>query len=355
MTQMTAAGAEARSVARWAWQDPEARAVDGLERVNEMAARAPDAQALAEIQDAAAMLNRLAGTVNAQREPVRLISAQLATPTITQQIELASINGHHIPGTAYTFRHGWIPVIGKIVNDKYPEWLAVSGKQKKAAMATAEAALAKGAKDIEDGKGTPPPPDASKRVLNDEQKAMLAAHKAEMARQDAAARVQVQNEAIRGGTDPVMQARMAVPPPALPGSVGEKLTQEQPALASLAAPGMSAQALKSYIDARVAAEVARQMGQITAEQQKKVDKQIDSLHRSHQALISNIRSHWADDEKEANDDLRKHTIANNIFNVAAAAVGIGGLAAGLSPIMAFVAAGIVPLVTIVHDYARNLG
>ena len=123
--QLTEAGTESRSIMRWAWQDPQQRAAAALEVIHEMAATVTG-DALDEIRDAAGMLTRLVSSLdppaasgNALSGPT--LSAQLSGPvTIGEQLDLASIHGKHIPGTAYTFRHGWIPLIGPQVNDRYP-------------------------------------------------------------------------------------------------------------------------------------------------------------------------------------------------------------------------------------------
>jgi predicted ABC-type ATPase len=47
---------------------------------------------------------------DAQRMAVKLIPSAPVTAGLAA--ELASINGHHVPGTPYTYRHGWVPVAG---------------------------------------------------------------------------------------------------------------------------------------------------------------------------------------------------------------------------------------------------
>jgi hypothetical protein len=52
---------------------------------------------------------------------------------------------------------------------------------------------------------------------------------------------------------------------------------------------------------------------------------------------------------------RTQLVMYNLFNMAAVGVAIGGIAAGVTPIAAAIAAGIVPIVNIIHDYVRRTG
>lgn len=55
---MTEQGQQAQEILNWAWENPAARKVEAARQLNEMADGATG-QALAEIQDAGTMLNRL--------------------------------------------------------------------------------------------------------------------------------------------------------------------------------------------------------------------------------------------------------------------------------------------------------
>lgn len=55
---MTEQGQRAQEILNWAWEDPAARKAEAAQRLNEMA-DGTTGQALAEIQDAGTMLNRL--------------------------------------------------------------------------------------------------------------------------------------------------------------------------------------------------------------------------------------------------------------------------------------------------------
>ena len=128
--QLTEAGTESRSIMRWAWQDPPRRAAAALEAVHQMAAAASGDE-LGEIRDAVSMLTRLVSSLPAPAASGTTVSAQMAGPqTIGEQVELAALHGHHIPGTAYTMRHGWIPLIGPQLNDPYPQWFIDQEKRK---------------------------------------------------------------------------------------------------------------------------------------------------------------------------------------------------------------------------------
>jgi hypothetical protein len=369
MTQMTAAGAKARSIARWAWQDPKARAVPALEQVNELAARADPAD-LPEIRDAASMLSRLASAVNTDPPPgPRLMSAQLSQPmTVSEQIELAAIGHHHIPGTAYTFRHGWIPVVGNFFNDVQPGWLAQ--KQAEAAKAARkDAARAASAK------LAPAPPVAGSRKLTPEHQALLDAHKAKMAKASAAAdrasapssptRLGSRDEALRDSglahyASPAQAAeaeagkQQQAAADAGAKTTGEALQKTDPALAALAQPGASMAALKSYIDARVAAEVARQVGQITEQQHAELQRNMAQVHQGQQKLIAALRKTHA--KSVSLDDHRDRTrlVMYNLFNAAGLAVAIGGITQGLSPVQALLASALVPVANTIHNYVRGL-
>lgn len=71
-TELTPEGQQASQITDWAWQDPGPRVAEARRRLDALAESA-DGQALAEIQDAARMLARLAGTL----EPSDTISSQL--------------------------------------------------------------------------------------------------------------------------------------------------------------------------------------------------------------------------------------------------------------------------------------
>lgn len=379
---MTAAGAEARSVMRWAWQAPQERAVGALERVNEMAAAAePGSQALLEIQDAGTMLSRLVGTLNI----ASTVSAQLAGQgLISQQLDMAAIHGHHIPGTAYTFRHGWVPMIGSQLVDKYPSWMGprieAEKHERKAVLKAKAAPGAAGPPPVPParppaprpltGKEAPAPMLASQRKMTPEMQALLDRHRAQEAR-TARAVVNAQSKATpspaRSARQPSVQALRSESgagqaAPAAPAVRGPELQKAaaaatpaaDPALARAAAPGMDMAALKAYVDARVAAEVARQVGQINAKQEADLKDKLSKLHQGQQRLIKFIRKSTAESESSENKTLRTKLVMNNLFNLGALGVALGGIQAGLPPLQAALAAAVIPMANIIHDYARRL-
>lgn len=63
MMELTPAGQQAKQIARWAWDDPQARAREGLSRVTDLARATDDPAALEQVSDAVAMLTRLVGTL----------------------------------------------------------------------------------------------------------------------------------------------------------------------------------------------------------------------------------------------------------------------------------------------------
>jgi len=409
--ELTLAGQQAERIARWAWDDPQARAQEGLSRVTALARSASDPEELSQVSDVVAMLTRLAGTVPAQLASEDGVYLDCS---ISAQLDLAAIHGHHIPGTDYTFRHGWIPVVGSFFNDKYPEYLVNKDKEKDA-LAKAKDQLAQGGRDIEAGKGHPAPLVAGKRKLTPDQQAMVAEHNKQVGRaQRATARAlapstphamrapgnphpaamkgqsamslrtsplppkpgsgaaarsaavfEANPEATRvaeeradaaARADPVAAAKAAAasPPSFPPGTVGAAMARDDPGLASLAAPGASMAAMKAYIDARVATEVARQMKQITDKQKQEIDQKFARVHQGQQRLIAHIRKtvQTADDQETHQD--HTHLVAYNLFNLAGLGITIGGLASGMNPILAAMAAFAVPLATTIHDYVRSM-
>ena len=59
----TEQGKQAYAILDWAYEDPQGRAAEAVRRVGELA-RTADGDALREVQDAGAMLSRLAGTIS---------------------------------------------------------------------------------------------------------------------------------------------------------------------------------------------------------------------------------------------------------------------------------------------------
>jgi hypothetical protein len=434
--QLTAAGAEARSIMRWAWQDPQHRAAASLETIRELATSAePGSPELAEIQDAGTMLSRLVGTlqVDSKSAPDG-IGAQLSGPqTIGEQLDLAAIHGHHIPGTAFTTRHGWIPLIGEQLNDTSAA-VAASWEKKKAARAekvveARAAAVQRGESPALVAKRYATVPNAQSRTLSSQQQASVRRHAEKIVRAQRAAERAVSPATARtaagtpathrasvhtsvpayhvppaaarhgrvapeavpelirpkeavvaphpephGPPDTAAQAADVfaaaapgpVPTPAhqeavargqamrvTPGTVGEKLQQTDPALASLAAPGASAAALKAYVDARVAAEVARQVGQITQQQHDEVEKQLSQLHHSQQRTIAFLRKQAIDGDSEVARQDRVHLVAYSLFVTAGVGLAIAGIVTGIAPIAAALIAAIAPMAQIIDDYVRS--
>ena len=138
-----------------------------------------------------------------------------------------------------------------------------------------------------------------------------------------------------------------------PGTVAAKLQETDPALASLAAPGASMAALKSYIDARVAAEVARQTGQITAAQHEDVDAKLGMMHRSQQALIAHLRKTAQGIDDESNREDRIHLAMYSLFAVAGVGITVAGLVFAWPAIAIAMVAAAAPLGQIIHDYVRS--
>jgi hypothetical protein len=414
--QLTAAGMEARSIMRWAWQDPEHRAEAALETVQEMAAGA-DGAAANEIGDATVMLSRLVGTLD-KTPPVTTVGAQLSGPqTIGDQLDLAAIHGHHVPGTAFTMRHGWIPLIGPQLNDTSEAIRAHREKMRAAPVVNARAAaLQRGESPELVARRFATVPSAQGRELSAKQQALVRRHaeliaRAQRARERAASPatprgiggMPVPGEAAARVTAPHYQvpapakaplaaaaprtappsatpdtAREAadvfaalppdtsVPTPAHaaavaagqalktePGTTGAHLQETDPALASLVAPGASQAALKSYVDARIAAEVARQVGQITQQQHDEVEKQLDQLHRSQQRTISFLRKQATGIEDENARKDRIHLMAYSLFTIAGVGLAIAGIMTGIAPIAAAMVAALAPLAQIINDYVRS--
>jgi hypothetical protein len=318
-------------------------------------------------------------------EPAEAVSGQAALAgTITGQLDLASINGHHIPGTANTFRHGFkllIPGtggktinIGHQFNDKYPQWMVDRDKEAKKAAADAAADANGAAKFVEASvkkttreryKETPPIVSAQARKLTPEQRKAVKAHRVYKPPEEARLypppqpKRAISAQALQGyGAVPDnMLAQRPAESPRLAAAalVGDVDPATDPALASLAGLGAGEDAIKKYIDARVATEVARQVGEITAKQADDMKQRLAQMHSAQQKTIALLRSTYSSGEEKGDHDLRAHTVANTLFTLGGVAVAGAALATGLAPILAALVAGILPLANVIHDYARNLG
>lgn len=406
-----------------------------------------DGAALNEIGDASVMLSRLVGTlqVDSKSAPVG-IGAQLSRPqTIREQVELAAIHGHHIPGTGFTTRHGWIPLIGPQLNDTSAAVAAHLEQVRKANSASETiaqaraAAMKRGDSPRLVAKRFATVPSAQDRKLTPAQQEMVRQHAAKIAQAQRAAEAAAspamprgpgghpttRDEAVkdtvgryevpaapehpstpagiasqliraraaarqfppagvvpRAGGEPSQPnsakeaadvfAAIAPPPPTAtptpahqaavaagqamkvePGTVGEHLQKTDPALLSLAAPGASQAALKAYVDARVAAEVARQVGQITQQQHDEVERQLDALHRSQQRTISFLRRQAVGINNESDREDRIHLVMYSLFTTAGVGLAIAGIVTGIAPIAAAIVAAAAPLAQIIHDYVRG--
>jgi hypothetical protein len=128
-----------------------------------------------------------------------------------------------------------------------------------------------------------------------------------------------------------------------------------PALDKLAAPGADMAALKAYIDARVAAEVARQVGEISKQQEDHLQTRLRRLHMSQQALIKHVRKSKEEDIAEGKRVDKTQLVMYNLFNLASVGAMLGTVAAGFSPVTTALVAGLVPMVNIIHDYVRRSG
>jgi hypothetical protein len=304
-------------------------------------------------------------------------AAALSGGLISDQIELTAVRGKHVPGTDYTFRHGWIRIstpgslpnleIGKHLNDHHPQWLIDREKAR-------QAAEKEGAAHVHAARERPVP-DAQKRQRTPGQQALAARQRGRPeitpngslppgrgSAMQAAAAFEARGALpatpsyaadVQAGRKPATWGSMHASPENI-GSLHEQLAAD-PALGSLAQPGASAAALKAYVDARVATEVARQVGQMTPRQSAETKDALAKMHMSQQKLISATRKIAVEGSKKEDADLQKHTVANTLFSFGGVALAIAGIATGMSPILAALAAGIVPLATTIHDYARNLG
>jgi hypothetical protein len=245
-------------------------------------------------------------------------------PTITGQLELASAGGRHVKGTPYTYFHGWIPRAGQQLLSKYPAWRAGQHKA-----------------------GAKP---AARQYHSEEARVAAAVNKSIRRHQQKLAAA----KPAAGQSPRIPQSGRVAPPPSEPGSVGAKLSKDDPALASLAAPGMDVAAVKAYIDARVAAEVARQMGEITNDEHRQLASSLSRMHVAQQKLISSVRKNWAANEKHEDKVLQTKLTMNSLFTIAGVAAAIGGISIGVTPVMAAIIGGAVPLVNVIHDYVRGL-
>lgn len=251
-----------------------------------------------------------------------------AGATISGQLDLASIGGHHIPHTAFTTRHGWMPLIGSQVIDKHPQWLI--DQEKAGRDAAAEGAQHARQAEI---------PHAGTRVLTPKQHAMVA----------------FAQQHLGSMPDYAAPAAGSVPPPpAVPGTIGARLAHADPALASLAAPGTSEEAIRKYVDAQVSIKVAEQARQISARQSADLKAAVAEMHESQQKVIAAIRGQYEKTTEGDDHSVRVKLVMNQLFTVAGVGAAIAGIAGGLSPVMAAMVAALVPLVNIIHDYVRSL-
>lgn len=306
------------------------------------------------------------------------ISAQAALAgTITGQLDLSAIHGHHIPGTAYTYRHGFQLLVpgtggkkvrfGQQFNDKYPEWMVDRDKEEKKAKEDAHAdahhadVFVKASVERtsrERYEEAPQIPSAQERKLTPEQQALVDRHdrmEAKLAFVYTPPGQRSIREQLAALDDTPKRNPAVEPPPAKPGTNGAELAMIDPALASLAAPGMSEDAIKKYIEARVSVEVARQVKEITDAQAAEMKKHLAELHACQQKTIAAVRTTYSSVNSKGDHDLRAHTVANSLFSIGGVAVALGSMGAGLGPVAALLASAVLPLVNVIHDYARNLG
>ena len=297
--------------------------------------------------------------------------------TIGGQVELTAIHGHHVKGTAYTFRHGWLPLIGKQLNDTIPQWMAdAQVKKDRAAAADVARTVAR------TGRDAPAPAIARKRKLTPEQKAMVAANagRAEyVPRNTLPSPAGPGSGAASTAADVFAKAFPPVEAPSPPpvrrpqtisdlhptehpqtiAGLHEQLESQDlatdPLLGSLAGQGTDASALKAYVDARVAADVAQQVGQISAKQAADTKAALAKMHAEQQKLIAVTRKMAVEGNNDNDADLQKHTVANTLFTMAGVGIAVAGIVTGMAPVAAALIAGLVPLVNVIHDYARNLG
>jgi hypothetical protein len=313
--------------------------------------------------------------------------------TVTGQLDLSAIHGHHIPGTDYTYRHGFKlllpgslpdPVLLKSFNDKYPQWMVDRDKEAKKAAAAASADCDHAATFVrasvrkttkERYEEAPMIPNAnSRRKLTPEQRKALKNHRVYTPPEDRD--LYAPPARARGITAQALPGYSEVPggllsqrppdgPPRLAAAgraradaaalVGDVDPRADPALGSLAGIGAGEDAIKKYIDARIATEVARQVGEISAKQADDMKERLAQMHLAQQKTIAAIRSSYSSINDKGDHDLRAHTVANALFTFGGVAVAGVGIATGVAPILAALVAGLVPLVNVIHDYARNLG
>ena len=96
------------------------------------------------------------------------------------------------------------------------------------------------------------------------------------------------------------------------------------------------------------------MNQISEQQHRELQDRLSVMHRAQQRLISSLRAHWDDDRSDENRKLQTKVSMNSLFTLAGVGVAVGGLAVGLTPVVAAISLGVVPLVNVIHDYVRSL-
>ena len=323
-------------------------------------------------------------------EITRPDEAQQHAQTISGQLDLASLHGRHIPGTAFTYRHDWklrlpggLPLVNfKRFNDKYPQWMIDRDKARSAAQATGEehirAAAARASRTPSERKReatipvaqtrqlTPEARDALARNRTMQARARLAAGSSLLAGKKPAAAQRAYSREAPGYAPPesILPSRSGpAGPPALAGisraraeaAMPDPDPRTDPALAALAAPGADRDALQKYIAAQVGIQVAEQMKQVTAKQAGDLKAAMAEMHKQQQETIALIRKGQQTGNEDDATDLRKHTVMNTLFAIGGVGVAAAGIMTGTGPIMAALVAGIVPLVQVIHDYARNLG
>lgn len=317
--------------------------------------------------------------------------AQQHAQTISGQLDLASINGHHVPHTNFTYRHDWelrVPGVGvplvnfKRFNDKYPQWMIDRDKARSAAQATGEehirAAATRASRTPSERKReatihsartrqlTPEARDALARNQTMQARARLAAGSSLLAGKNPADAQRAYSREAPGYAPPesILPSRSGpAGPPALAGisraraeaAMPDPDPRTDPALAALAAPGADRDALQKYIAAQVGIQVAEQMKQVTAKQAGDLKAAVAEMHKQQQETIALIRKGQQEGNEDDATDLRKHTVMNTLFAIGGVGVAAAGIMTGTGPIMAALVAGIVPLVQVIHDYARNLG
>jgi hypothetical protein len=320
----TLRGRQAYSILTWTYEDPRGRMAEAKSRIAELA-RAATGREEDEVIDAGTMLSRLEGTLAVPEPPEPQVSEpkqESTFATISAQV-VDLVGGHHVAGTPYRYRHGFIPI----------------GQQ----AATAAAQPAVQSRMLQ----------AQVRQLQARQRRMTqvpetiarmrAANARTISAQAAAAKPAADTDAAKAA---VAAAMPKITPPPVPPEVAKAAT----AVVSPSAVPKVPQTFEQIAVARAQVEAAKVRGELRAEHAKAVQDMLDRTHKIQASLEQHKTDVKTDEQKSANMKLATE---------AAVAIAGAALAAGMAllgvPVLVAILAALGPTATqLIIEWKKHL-